>query len=246
MKVTLKRPMVVDLKPGGIKLKKTNMNKNDINWGNLSEDWINLILNEINNKIYTRVFDVEENDIVLDIGSMIGEFTFQFLKNKPKHCYVIEPLKTNFDLLNSNLQGLPVSFYNVGIGDVNEIKQLTLFLEKPQDCQILKFSTFLKISNLTKIDFMKSDCEGCEYDIYTNENIEILKKIPKLVGEFHLSGNDFKNKFRYFRDNILNQFSTFEVFSVDGCDIKYWFYTDKFIDFYTEIILHIQNYETNQ
>lgn len=155
----------------------------------------------------------------------------------------MSPLKTNFDLLNSNLQGLPVSFYNVGIGDVNEIKQLTLFKEKPQDCQILKFSTFLKISNLTKIDFMKSDCEGCEYDIYTNENIEILKKIPKLVGEFHLSGNDFKNKFRYFRDNILNQFSTFEVFSVDGCDIKYWFYTDEFIDFYTEIILHIQNYE---
>lgn len=92
----LKKQMVVDLKLGGIELKKTNMNKNDINWGNLSEDWIKLILDEINNGIYTRVFDVEENDIVLDIGSMIGEFTFQFLKNKPKHCYVIEPIKNKF------------------------------------------------------------------------------------------------------------------------------------------------------
>jgi len=221
------------------------MIKNDINWGNLSEEWINLILNEINNGIYTRIFGIEENDIVLDIGAMVGEFTYSFLNNKPKHCYVIEPLKSNFDLLQSNLHGFPVSFYNIGISDSDSVQELVLFTEKPQICQMLKFTTFLKISNLNKIDFLKNDCEGCEYDIYTLENIHILKKIPKLVGEFHLSGDNLKNKFRYFRDNILNQFSNFEVFSVDGFDIKYWFYTDEFIDFYTEIILYIQNYETN-
>ena len=48
---------------------------------------------------------------------------------------------------------------------------------------------------------------------------------------------DFKN----FRDNILTQFDKYEVFSVDGVDIKWDLWNDHFIEYYCEVILYIDN-----
>ena len=50
-----------------------------------------------------------------------------------------------------------------------------------------------------------------------------------------------KCKFRWFRDNILNQFDKYEVFSVDGVDIKWDLWNDHFLDWYCEVIIYIDN-----
>ena len=95
---------------------------------------------------------------------------------------------------------------------------------------------------MERIDFLKTDCEGGEYLIFNEENLEFLKEnVRKISGEWHLSTSDLKEKFRYFRDNILIHFGRYEVFSVDGVDIKWSLFNKEFIDYYTEIIIYIDN-----
>jgi hypothetical protein len=90
---------------------------------------------------------------------------------------------------------------------------------------------------------MKCDCEGGEYDIFQPHNVEFLKTIPKFVGEFHLKKNDELHncKFRWFRDNILPRFNKYEIFSLDGVDIKWDLWNEHFLDYYNEVIIHIDN-----
>ena len=61
-----------------------------------------------------------------------------------------------------------------------------------------------------------------------------------LVAEFHLGNNDFKNKFRDFRNTAINRFKNYNIYSLDGVDIKWDLYNDHFLQYYTEVIIHIE------
>ena len=72
--------------------------------------------------------------------------------------------------------------------------------------------------------------------------IEFLTtKTKKIVGEWHLRTPRLKEKFRNFRDNILLHFKNYEVLSIDGFDIKWDLWNEHFIEYYTEVIISIDN-----
>ena len=45
----------------------------------------------------------------------------------------------------------------------------------PTKAQSITFKTLLSAYGIEKIDFLKTDCEGGEYDIFTNENIAMRR-----------------------------------------------------------------------
>ena len=104
----------------------------------------------------------------------------------------------------------------------------------------ITFKKLLSDFDIQKIDFIKTDCEGGEYDVFTEDNLEFLKNVKKIVGEWHLRGEN-KEKFRHFRDKILPSFSEYKIFSVDGINITDSLYTERFIEYYNEIIVYIEN-----
>ena len=89
---------------------------------------------------------------------------------------------------------------------------------------------------------MKTDCEGGEYDIFNEENINyILSNVKKITGEWHLNTLENKNNFKNFRDNYLTKFNKYEVNSIDGFDIKWDLWNEHFIEYYSEVIIYIDN-----
>lgn len=213
----------------------------NFNWGPTSEKFKKQVINEIFNGIndYEKLFEVEKNDIVVDIGATVGEFTYKILNKNPKHCYVIEPVSVFFDTLKKNLHGHPVSFTNAAI---TSDKHCTITWDGyDESVNTLTFNQFIKLNRLEHIDFLKFDCEGGEYDIFSNENIPFLKRIPKIVGEFHLRTGVDKEKFRFFRDKILQNFNKYKFISVDGVDIMWDLKNEHFIQYYKEVYLHIDN-----
>jgi hypothetical protein len=217
-------------------------NLKTFDWGSTSSTYREQMTNEIfsdKNNIYEKVLQVEENDIVVDIGATVGEFIYSILRRNPKHCYVVEPLGVFFDTLKNNLEGHPVSFINAAISSEK-------FLEIYWDCQTeiikpLTFKEFIEQNRLKKIDFLKVDCEGGEYDVFSEKNISFLKTVPKIVTEFHLRSRIHKENFRLFRDNILKNFTKFTFKSLDGVDITWDLYNEHFIEYYEEVMLHIDN-----
>ena len=69
----------------------------------------------------------------------------------------------------------------------------------------------------------------------------IKNNVRKISGEWHLGNPYLKEKFRRFRDTYLKYFTNFTVHSFDNIDIKWELWTDKFIDYYREITINIDN-----
>ena len=216
------------------------MELESFDWGNTSEGFINQNNTEIfQESIYEKFFQVEENDIVVDLGASVGPFTYSIQNKKPKHCYTVEPLTPHINTINKNLSQFPVTIIHAAITDKKKIKiSWGGYEEYPQT---LSFEEFRTNYNVDKIDFLKVDCEGGEYDVFSEDNIHFLKTVPKIVTEFHLHGYVGKAKFKEFRNNILSNFTNYEVHAVDGIDIKWDLWNEHFIEYYNEVLIYIDN-----
>jgi FkbM family methyltransferase len=227
------------------------MNLDNFDWGWMEGDsesskyHKSQIIEEIfTQNAYERFFEVEEGDIVFDFGSSVGPFTYSILNKNPKQVYCIEPSHQEIETLTKNVKDGPVRIINKGISDVEGYFELNLFgvEDGMKMAQTTTFDNIREEFNITKIDFIKTDCEGGEYSVFNNKNIFWIKEnVRKIVGEWHLSGEEEKQKFRIFRDTYLRLFPNIEVFSVDGVDIKWDLWNEHFINYYEQIIVYIDN-----
>ena len=221
--------------------------KFDWGWMNNGDDNGNYhkhaMYNEIfEQRLYEQFFEVEEGDIVLDIGSSVGPFTYSILHKKPKHVFCIEPSESEFTTLIKNTLGHPVTHINKGLSNFNGVIEHDQLFGGETHMESITFDKFIKLYGLNRIDFVKTDCEGGEYEMFKPKNLDFIKKnVKKIVGEWHLRTSEHKVEFRNFRDNILTQFDNIQVFSVDGVDIKWDLWNDHFIEYYSEVIIYIDN-----
>ena len=223
------------------------MDLNGFNWGTSNSWFIETISKEIfEEKIYEKFFEVENGDIVIDVGASIGPFTYSILNKNPKHVICVEPSFEEFPVLIQNTRQGNVSYLNKAINNfTGEFISSDLFgFENGISSKAygITFKDFINLYNLEKIDFLKTDSEAGEYDIFNLENLEWIKNnVKKIVGEWHLGNFERKQKFRQFRDLYLKEFSNYEVYSVNGVNIKWDLWNEHFIEFYSEIVIYIDN-----
>jgi FkbM family methyltransferase len=231
----------------------------DFDWGIAAEnEWFRKTVEKevfIDN-VYQKFFKVEEGDIVFDVGASAGPFTHYIKNQKPGKIYCFEPHSELYQTLVGNVSDDNVVCVNKAIGSVdgeyetaglfNETLLETCEDENLQTAPSVKFSTFVKENNISQIDFLKTDCEGGEYDMFNDENLSWVKNnVKKIAGEFHLGTPELKEKFRHFRDTYLKALQNYEIYSADYVNIKQHLYgTDNgawFLDYYTTINLYIDN-----
>jgi len=195
-------------------------------------------------KIYERHVQVEEGDVVFDIGASLGPFTFSILDKTPSQVFAFEPSYEEFKTLVLTSRHGNVTHINKGIGSiVGEFNFTDVFdLTGNHQLYSITFKKVIEDFNIKKIDFLKTDCETGEYDIFTLEKLFWIKNnVKKISGEWHLSSPELKEKFRLFRDVYLRIFSNFRIFSFDGVDITWSIWDDNFIPYYNEIMIYIDN-----
>jgi autotransporter strand-loop-strand O-heptosyltransferase len=228
---------------------ETKSKLDGFDWGWMNTDIVNAeyhkntMYDEIfNQRIYERFFEVEEGDIVFDIGSSVGPFTKSILGKKPKHVFCVEPSSSEFKTLVKNTLGYPVTQINKGIGSTNGIVESNELFGGETHMESINFKKLLDLYGIEKIDFLKTDCESGEYEIFRDENVEFIKNnVKKISGEWHLRTDESREKFRHFRDNVLPNFDNYQIFSVDNIDIKWELWTERFLEWYDEIIIYIDN-----
>tara|TARA_R110000737_G_scaffold16730_3_gene34038 strand:- start:486 stop:1166 length:681 start_codon:yes stop_codon:yes gene_type:complete len=224
--------------------------KQEFDWGGIDESFYNTVNREIfEDKIYESFFTVKPGDVVLDLGASIGPFTWSIM-DKASKVISVEPSIELIPLLTKNTSGYPVSIVNKALTnqDGNEVldeiydpfKRTLWGVSK--EVQTTTFKSIIKEHNLDRIDFIKTDCEGGEYALFTDDNMDfLLNKVRNIVGEWHLCSPQHEIEFRNFRDKYLPQFKQFEVRSLDGVDIKWDLGNEHFLEYYTEVIIHINN-----
>lgn len=229
--------------------------KSDFDWGKAAENkWFKDIVEKevFEQKVYEKFFPVEDGDIVFDVGASVGPFSYTLEEKNPERIYCFEPHKGLFQTLVKNVRSENARFINCAIGSVDGVQKLTgLFNEQfieacegenIQEVETVTFKTFIEQNNIGRIDFLKTDCEGGEYDIFNDENAPWIKKnVKKIVGEWHLGTPELREKFKHFRDTYLRDFPNHEVYSFDEHDIKWGLWDDWFLDYYTAITIYIDN-----
>ena len=106
-------------------------------------------------KCYERFFEVQENDIVLDVGASVGPFTYSILHKKPKHVFCFEPSESEFKTLVKNILGYPVTPINKGISNVNSIVMNDHLFGGEDQMEAITFKKFIELYGIEKIDFLR-------------------------------------------------------------------------------------------
>ena len=150
-----------------------------------------------------KEFEIKLNDIIVDIGAHVGYFTLISTKNASLgKIYSIEPHKESFEILKKNLllnNITNVNAFNVAI--TKSTGKIRLYIDKDnqigntiiknknhnQSEYVDSFSLkdFVSNNKNEKIDFLKIDCEGAEYEILMNASSSDLNKIKKISVEIH-------------------------------------------------------------
>lgn len=177
---------------------------------------------------YGDYVDVEKGDVVIDIGFNYGVFAIKSLYNGASKVFGFEPNKHVFEICNRvyDNQNL-VEVFNFGVSNKNDkvlFKQgkssLTSSIygdvedyETSYEVNTIVLTDFLFFHNIDKVDFLKIDCEGSEYDIFVSIPDSILSQIKKIHVEFHYNDgikvNQLiekleKNNFEWKFDNDTN------------------------------------------
>ena len=145
-------------------------------------------------------FNIETNDIIIDVGAHIGLFALyasQFCKNGKIICY--EPIKENYDLLLENIKQNKISNiipYNSAVSSKSSTVKIylnedesghSMFLENKNFVTVnsISLSDIFKENNIATCDFLKLDCEGAEYEIIDSLREDFFQKIKKTIIEYH-------------------------------------------------------------
>lgn len=138
---------------------------------------------------------------VIDIGAHIGLFTVR-ISQIARNILCYEPASDNFELLSHNVKknGLEgrVSLFKSAVSSLPGMA--SLYRRKdPYDYSIVGGNGYTKmeevptttlsdifLSNaIERCDLLKLDCEGAEYDIISQADESLLRKVHKIVLEYH-------------------------------------------------------------
>ena len=165
---------------------------------------LNYTKNEwVNSHYYKKVLDFLIDKKItnfIDIGACSGGVSDVFFNNIPslKKCIMVEPIKENYDFIvnmfNNNDNRLTINralYYNKEIINIGKVGTNVGGYSFQSDKDVSEFITTTleeiyednKDFLGSKIDFVKIDIEGAEYNFI--ENSEILKTIPYIEIEFH-------------------------------------------------------------
>ena len=159
-------------------------------------------------------FDLHKEDIVVDIGAHIGTFSVYAASKSPQGCvYSYEPVVENFDFLKRNIKlnnltnVIPINkgvFRSRGQVKVYSSSSLATYSvygkgKGTRYVKVIGLKDVFTDNSLKKIDFLKLDCEGAEYEILFNTPKEYIDKINKIVLEYH-EGDPIK----YSHHDLLN------------------------------------------
>ena len=168
-------------------------------------------------------------DTCIDIGGNVGAFSVLF-SNYCKKVISVEPYKPNYDYMDniikkfnitnvetvnkaiSDVDGKALEM-SVGAGDKVDSGDISCVEKKGGMVSLGSVETVSLESIMGEyesIDYIKVDCEGCEYDLLYGKD---LSKLNCLVVETHggfIGGDNEKDLLKYLGDNFKHSYSNTE------------------------------------
>ena len=239
-----------------IKLRRDMVHKS------ISEETFSFLMAETESLLYFKYFDIEQGDIVVDLGACIGTFAAIALKKNAKKCYSLECSSPHFEDLIENVKNdnrcIAIN-KAIGITDENKVFAKNSWTHESQEVEIISLKSLVEEYRISKIDFLKIDVEGYEYAVLLHdESYDWIKcNVNKIVGEIHLLWNSDSiynpmgavvSDLSLLLGRLQNDFNL-EISSIDGTNITESFINNYYLtdvsmlawDYYREVTFHAEN-----
>jgi 31-O-methyltransferase len=145
---------------------------------------------------------VEPGDVVFDIGANIGLFSYYSALQGARRVYAFEPGKAQSDAIRDNFQSLGnLVIERKAVSDENGFLEFSRHKTKSilsgfftnvdeneyetVECPAVNLMDYCRAKGITRINFLKMDCEGSEYKIFSSLTDEFIKNIDKISMEYH-------------------------------------------------------------
>ena len=116
---------------------------------------------------------------VIDIGGGIGEFALDVAKRFPRTVvWAYEPAGEAFQLLEQN----------IAANNLSNVRALRDAVGAPAAGTTLAAVTLdeiLRVNGIARCDYLKIDCEGCEYATLLSASDDALRRISVICLEYH-------------------------------------------------------------
>ena len=120
-------------------------------------------------------YNLNSNSIVFDLGGYIGQWTNDIYSRYNCNIFVFEPVESFYKNINKRFEGNnKIKVFNFGLSDENKEADISIKEDasslyakggKNAKIKLVKASDFIKEKNIKKIDLMKINIEGGEYDL---------------------------------------------------------------------------------
>lgn len=160
-------------------------------------------------------YELNENSIVIDAGGYKGDWTSDIVALYNPTVYIFEPVKSCFDIINSRfIDNKNIKPYNFGLSDKDQTAIIhlatdgssvygTSFHTETETIFLTDLSKFMDDNSLSKIDLIKINIEGGEFDLL--EGIiksGKIKQITDIQVQFHNNIPQAINKREIIRQSL--------------------------------------------
>lgn len=143
---------------------------------------------------------------IVDVGAGIGDFSIYAAHSNPQtKVFAFEPFPESYHLLERNiaLKGIENVFpfqaaiwSQAGVLHLDNVRGEPLQITSKEIHSAINDKSVIKVRALTlsqvfeayaidKLDLLKLDCEGAEYEILSGASSEVFNKIKRIIMEYH-------------------------------------------------------------
>jgi FkbM family methyltransferase len=159
-------------------------------WPHFSDIWYH--------QSYTKHCSIPSGSVVVDVGANVGVFSL-FAARTARIVYALEPSSSNFSLLRSNTAQTK-NIVALNLACAREDGQASLDLSSDpvsfslvsangsncrETVEVIGLGTLFDRYKIERCDFLKLDCEGCEFEIILDSAPALIGRIERIVMEYH-------------------------------------------------------------
>jgi len=164
---------------------------------------------------YRYNYDLNNESIVFDVGGYEGNFSQKIINDFSCKVFIFEPMKSYFDLIKNKFHNNNnVKLFNFGLSNVNDdikiyhLSDASSMFKESNSYELIKvkdISQFIDENNIKKIDLLKLNIEGSEYDVLekllNDGKIDIIENIQV---QFHTFIDNCVDRRNNIREKLKN------------------------------------------
>lgn len=155
-----------------------------------------------------------QDKVVIDVGASNGDSAVYFIRKGASRVIALEPSENSFKLAVENIKvndpEKRITLLNAALSAKSGHSEFYLSSRSPNantlmltdltrrinefdgkaDVVTTSLEDLLEQEKLGHIDFLKIDCEGCEYELVRSLTAGVMKKIEEIMLEFHEGKKD--------------------------------------------------------